>query len=237
MHMHGAGHHHPSAGEGGDDVSSFRMILTMGTIGLLAGLLIVVTYRLTLPIIEQNKAEFLQRAIFDVLPNASQKQAFVVEKDGTLRPERGKEKRVFKIYAGYDDRGKLVGVAIEAKGQGFQDVIHIIYGYDPEREVIVGMKVLESKETPGLGSKIETDPEFIANFKALVVKLTPDLSDLVHPLEMVKKGQKTADWQIEAITGATISSRAITNILLKSSREILPIIQRNLDVLKQGASQ
>ncbi len=211
------------------------MILTMGTIGLLAGLLIVVTYQLTLPIIEQNKAQYLQRAIFDVLPGASRKRAFIVEKDGRLRPEQGKEKHGYKVYAGYDREGRLVGIAIEAKGQGFQDVIQLIYGYDPEREVIVGMKVLESKETPGLGSKIETDPEFIANFKALEVKLKPDMSDLEHPLEMVKKGQKTAAWQIEAITGATISSRAITHILLKSSREILPLIRKNLDMLKQEA--
>ena len=46
---------------------------------------------------------------------------------------------------------------------GYQDVIRILlYGYSPEHQAIVGMRVLESRETPGLGDKIEKDPAFLA---------------------------------------------------------------------------
>ncbi len=218
------------------EVTSARMILTMALIGLLAGFLIVFTYRTTLPIIEKNKQEYLERAIFEVLPNAAYKEVFIVTPEGKLEPTTDIHSKAPKVYAGYTTDGKLVGVALEARGQGFQDVISLIYGYDPYKQIIIGMKVLESKETPGLGSKIENDPDFLANFKALVVKLTPD-GKIEHPVELVKKGKKTHDWQIEAITGATISSRAVTNILRKSTATALPIIANNLQVLESAGKK
>ena len=49
----------------------------------------------------------------------------------------------------------IVGLAVEAQGMGYQDVIRVIYGYSFEQDAIVGIRVLESKETPGLGDKIE----------------------------------------------------------------------------------
>ena len=48
------------------------------------------------------------------------------------------------VYAGYDARNRLVGVALEAAGQGFQDTIRFIYGYSPEKQAVVGFVVLES---------------------------------------------------------------------------------------------
>lgn len=213
------------------EVTSVRMVLTMAVIGLLAGFLIVFTYRTTLPIIEKKRQAYLERAIFEVLPGATNKKVFEVTPDGNLNPGDNRHSKLPKIYAGYDDAGKLVGVALEARGQGFQDVIRLIYGYNPYQQAIIGMKVLESKETPGLGSKIETDADFLANFKSLEVKLTSN-GKIEHPIEMVKKGKKSHNWQIEAITGATISSRAITNILRKSTANALPIIMKNLKLLE-----
>ncbi len=212
---------------------SRKMILTMGTVGLLAGLLIVFTYQITLPIIEKNRAEALQKAIFEVLPGTVTRVIFRVDNSGKLVPYNGKDPQVFRVYAGYDGEGNLVGVALEASGQGFQDVIHLIYGYSPQKQAIIGMKVLESKETPGLGDRIDKDPDFKANFKNLEVRVAPDGSSILHPIELVKKGKKTANWQIEAITGATISSRAVTRILKKSTARVIPIIMKNLKFLKE----
>lgn len=209
------------------------MIAAMGGVGLFAGILIVFTFVFTLPIIEKNKAEYLEKSIFQVIPAATSKQVFFVSQDNTLVPAEDPGAPGFKIFAGYDDAGKLVGVALEASGQGFQDVIRLIYGYSPERECIVGMKVLESKETPGLGDKIEKDEHFVANFKCLDVRLAEDKSSLLHPIELVKAGAKTENWQIDAITGATISSRAVTNILRKSTEQYIPLIVNNLDRLKR----
>jgi electron transport complex protein RnfG len=146
----------------------------------------------------------------------------------------GENDVAYKYYAGYDETGTLVGVALEAAGQGYADIIRIFYSYSPEKKCVTGVKVMESKETPGLGTQIETDEGFVANFDALAVPLAADGRTIEHPIALVKPGEKTEPWQIEAITGATISSRAVANILEKSTAERVPVIERNLETLKRG---
>ena len=111
---------------------------------------------------------------------------------------------------------------------GYQDTIGLLYGYSPEQNAIIGMRVLESRETPGLGDKIETDEEFLANFERLDVSLTPDGARVAHPIEVVKRGALEQPWQIDGITGATISSAAIADILGASTASWIPQIRGNL---------
>jgi electron transport complex protein RnfG len=94
--------------------------------------------------------------------------------------------------------------------------------------------VLETKETPGLGTKIETDPGFLKNFEKLDVALNDAMTALAHPIEAVKKGEKEHPWQIDAITGATISSNAIASILGRSTEHWIPKIRGNLDDLRKA---
>ena len=65
------------------------------------------------------------------------------------------------------ESGALVGFAIPAEGAGFQDTIKLIYGFDAASHRVVGMGVLESRETPGLGDKIAKDADFLASFRDL----------------------------------------------------------------------
>ena len=46
------------------------------------------------------------------------------------------------VYAGYDEQGRLIGLAIEAQGMGYQDVIRVLYGYSFADDAIVGIQVL-----------------------------------------------------------------------------------------------
>ena len=119
----------------------------------------------------------------------------------------------------------LVGVAVEAQGMGYQDVIAVLYGYSFTEQAIVGLQVLESKETPGLGDKIETDPDFLENFKSLDVSVREDGSGLAHPVVPVKHGEKTNPWEVDGITGATISSVAIADLLNRSAEYWVPRIR------------
>ena len=111
---------------------------------------------------------------------------------------------------------------------GYQDVIRVIYGYSFADEAIIGIRVLESKETPGLGDKIETDPDFLRNFEQLDVSLVEDRSALANPIVPVKSGEKSHPWEVDGITGATISSVAIANILNDSAQYWVPRIQEHL---------
>lgn len=219
-----------------DTTTGKTMIVTMGVIGLLCAILIVVTYRTTFATIEDNKARYLEQAVFEVLPNTREKVTFTVDGD-KLRPLKDGEKAEVEYYAGYNDQHQLTGIAIPTEGQGFQDLLSILYGYAPDCHCIVGMKVLESRETPGLGDRIETDPVFRANFDALSVELNADRTAIANPITLVKHGQKNHPWEIDAISGATISSRAVTDMLHKNTATVIPLLEKNLAILEQEPRQ
>ncbi len=201
------------------------MYRAMVGIGLLCGLAIVTVFELTRPVIARNQAAALERAIFLVLPEARTSVTFRLSGGRFEATGGGGE----LVYAGYGDGGQLVGLALEARGMGYQDTIRLLYGYSPARDAVVGVKVLESKETPGLGDKIETDDAFRRNFERLDVSLKADLSAVAHPIEVVKPGQKTEPWQVDGITGATISSVAVGNMLRHSTAYWIPRVRQHLD--------
>jgi Na+-translocating ferredoxin:NAD+ oxidoreductase subunit G len=215
-------------------VSSGRMVLTMGAVGLISSVLLVGTYQLTLPHIEANRTAFLEAAIFDVLPGATSKTTYVREGD-RLVLLRSEAQSGLRVHAGYDENGELVGVAVPAQGPGFVDVVRVLYGYDHECECVVGMRVLESRETPGLGDKVETDPNYVGAFKALDVGLEDGL--LRHPVTPVKPGAGTAPWQVETITGATVTSKAIVDIIHASASDVLPVVRSHLDLLRERVGE
>ena len=119
----------------------------------------------------------------------------------------------------------LVGFAVPAAGMGYQDRIGLIFAYDPFRERIVGISVLDSRETPGLGDRIGYDKTYMANFAALPVEL--DASGyLAHDLVPVKPGAKTQTWHIDTISGATVSSRAAVDIVNHGAHRWLAALRR-----------
>ena len=128
----------------------------------------------------------------------------LVSRDGELVVVAAPDKDEPVIYGGYDEAQAFVGYAIPAAGPGFQDTIAILYGYIPGKKQVVGMEVLESRETPGLGDKIYKDAVWVAGFSALSVE--PEII-------AVKKGTKSSPNEIDAITGATISSKAVVRII------------------------
>ena len=203
-------------------------------VGMLCGLMIAITYAGTRPVIEKNRAEALERAVFNVLPEARQRVTYTLDSGGgfSLDPEAGTE----RVHAGFDDDGRFVGVAIEASGMGYADLITILYGYSPETETIVGMQVLATKETPGLGDKIEKDERFVANFDALDVTLNDAGSAPANPIVTVKQGEKTQPWEVDGITGATISSVAIGDMLRASTARWAPVVTENDDAFEAGGA-
>jgi len=210
--------------------SSRNLIITLGLIAMLSGFFVVLAFQLTLPRINHNKQKAIERAIFTVLPEASQRRNFLIDESGlqALADEAFEQANVF---AGYDAEGHFVGLAMEASARGYQDVVRVLYGYSPTTETVVGMTVLQSTETPGLGDKANHDPVFHANFKALDARLNADRSAVANPITTVKNGKKTEPWQIDGISGATVTSTAIGNGLRESTNRMLPLIARHLDVL------
>jgi len=191
--------------------TALRLIVAMGLAGFLSGMALVGAYLAATPQIQRNQAEDLRRAVFKVLPEVQSFEAFTLE-NGVLRPGQDSpgESQGEAVYQGRDANGDAVGFAIPASGPGFQDRIHLLFGFDPEQKLIVGMEVLQSRETPGLGDKIIFDGHFKSNFLAL--RIEPELV-------AVKKGSKTKANEVDCISGATISSKAVVQILNQSVRK------------------
>ena len=183
--------------------SSLRLVMTLAIAGLVSGVAIIGIYESTLPTITANKARELREAVFKVLPGVSDMQALVY-RDGRIVvvPEPEKDEPV--VYGGYDEQGTFVGYAMPGAGPGFQDTIALLYGYMPREKQVVGMEILESRETPGLGDKIYKDADFVAEFTALSIE--PEIV-------AVKKGTSTQPNHVDAITGATISAKAVVRII------------------------
>lgn len=205
-------------------VSSFAMFRTLVGISLISGLLLAGVFESTKEIIKKNKAEMLRKAVFAVVPGASNQTIFELQADGSLLKVEGEPTGLPKVIPAFDDGGAFLGVALEASGKGYGGDIKILYGYSPAKQIVTGIKVLESNETPGLGDKIKVPP-FTDCFSALDVSLKDGA--LAKPIKLKKAGGT-----IDGITGATISSKAITDMIQESASKMLPIVQDNLAQLK-----
>lgn len=213
----------------------FAMLRTLGGVATLSGLLVVLVFKLTLPAIEQNQREAIERAIFHVVPGSVSRVDYVVQGDSLKKAEGGEAGEL--IYAAYDAKGKLKGIAMQAAQQGYQDVIKMLYGYDPACQCITGIKILKMTETPGLGDKIAFDLDFLKNFEALDASLNAQGTGLANNIVAVRSGGKTENWQIDSISGATVSSVAVGKALDKSAQRVAPVIQTYLAELQSPDSR
>ena len=175
------------------------LVLAVGFGVSLAGVQLVLG-----PVIESNKLnETLEKVPELVLGKflaakmASEDQTLeVVSRQVTVsQPDRT------KYYSVYEARyqGGLKGWVVKTKGQGYADTIELLLGLSPDCRSITGLFVLDQKETPGLGNKIITDA-----WRSQFVDAPADRS-----LVVIKTGASRPG-EIDAVTGATISSKSVT---------------------------
>ncbi|MCP4289919.1 MAG: FMN-binding protein [Gammaproteobacteria bacterium] len=198
------------------DPSSAKLVATLSLAGLLSGIIIVLAFEATLPTITEYKARMLRQAVFKVLPGVTEMQRMVY-RDGALTKSEQVQKDDQAIFGGFDQSGNLVGYAIPGAGPGFQDTISLLYGYLPSKRQVSGMEILASRETPGLGDKIYKDLSFVSSFETL--SIDPEIKAL-------KKGKRSSPNEIDAITGATISSKAVVRIINEANQLWLPRLEQ-----------
>jgi electron transport complex protein RnfG len=178
--------------------SSFRnMLLSLGSICILSGGILATVNHLTLQPIAASKKNKLEKALKAILPefdnNPAEESRRVALAENDSLP----------IYPAMKN-GKWVGSAVESNSmKGFSGEIRIIAGFD-NRGTLINYKVLAHTETPGLGSQMEQWFRTNKNRQSVIGK---NLST-GGALKLAKdKGE------IDAITGATISSRAFLDAL------------------------
>ena len=202
-----------------EQVSTLRLVATLAVAGALAGLLIVLVNLHTKPIIDKYRAEQLRLAVYEVLPGVTNYRTLYRVDDALAAevPAGAKETDFRQAYIGYDDNGDMVGVAVSRGESGFADIVLVIFGFEPDTGILLGKKVLESKETPGLGDKIFKDVEFVQQF----------FDRPQTPLKAIKAGTgKGLPGEIDAITGATISSKVVVSIINNGIADWRPLLQQ-----------
>jgi Na+-translocating ferredoxin:NAD+ oxidoreductase subunit G len=117
-----------------------------------------------------------------------------------VKPEGAKEILYYKAL-GQED--KLIGFIFKASGKGYSSVIDTLAGIFPDG-TISAIKVISLNETPGLGMQV-AESKFTGQFRQ---RSSFDLSG------------------VQAITGATISSRAVMNSVIKKAKEIKELIKK-----------
>jgi electron transport complex protein RnfG len=206
------------------DTPSFDMVRTLGLVSVICGIIIVGVYQYTLPAVNANKKLALERQVFKVVPAAKRVVTYyatasgIVAADSQGQPPAG----AVIFYAVYDAANKLASIAAEASSAGYADQVRVLYAYDVEKQVITGIGVVSMRETPGIGDKILTDADFLRNFTALDVHLSADLQSLANAVKTVKHGTKSNPWQIDAIAGATVTSKAVGRGINESAQTLLP---------------
>ncbi len=211
-------------------------IFTPATIGALVALACIssailgATHYLVQDTLERRGQEHIRALTLEMLPDAVTHKVFTAH-----LPSYGDTTIPQPIYAGYDASGTLVGVAIEASDRGgYGGEIRVIYGYLPEEQRITGVKILRENETPDIGGRIRTDPDFLARFDGLDMPLEPRSMRPRHPVRYVAPETNGGPGEIEGLSGATVSARAVVRAVRVSTNRVLPVVHDMLDDLKKG---
>jgi len=173
----------------------------------------VTVYKATLPTIERYEAAKVEGAVREVLKSPARWDT-VYLKNGALTREAGADgKDLPRAYIGFDASGRQVGAAVTAAEPGFQEEVLLMIGFEPASGELIGFKVVDQKETPGLGDKIERDTSFTHQFQGRVA-----------PLKSVKAPNRDSRNEVQTITGATISSRAVVRIINHAVEKWQPLL-------------
>jgi Na+-translocating ferredoxin:NAD+ oxidoreductase subunit G len=181
-----------------------RMIIVLTSVMVLSGLVLALADTVFQPQIQANKHRALQTSLAAIFPKATKPQF--------------KQLPIKKmtIYRGTDASGTLLGYAVGIVTNGYGGPISLLIGLSADLKKIVGMEVVEDSETPGMGARI-ADDWFRNQFDGL------------NPLQTITyvKNEKpdSAKNQIEAISGATISTKAVLSGLNSSIGEAVSLIK------------
>ena len=166
-----------------------KMVVVLTALSVISGGSLAFIQTKTTAAIENNKLKFIKGpAIEAILQNVSNdpiKDRFKLNVNGSEQT----------FFVGVVD-GKPDEVVFESSGKGFGGPVGIVVGVNLDTNKIIGVGVTTHSETPGVGSRAKTDPTFVSQFKD-------------KPLEEVFK-VKSDGGQVDAITGATITSRAVS---------------------------
>jgi len=174
-----------------------KMVIVLTILSAASGGLLAAIKNGTVEDIEYQQLKFLKapavKQIFQGVENDPITDKFKIE-DG------GKEITFFPGVFG----GEKNSVCFETFGKGYGGDIGLMVGVNLENDTIMGVRVTTHAETPGLGSKAKDSPDLVEQFSNL-------------PIESTFK-VKGAGGQIDALTGATVTSAAVCSAATEAGK-------------------
>ncbi len=171
--------------------SVFKLVSMLVLTCVISGICLALTFSVTKDRIALAEENAKLSAVKEVLPEF---EGNPVEKKIEI------EGNEVSVFVGMQD-GKLVGFAIPSGDVGYGGMVNVLVGFDPKGSV-TGIALLDHQETPGLGSKAG-EPGFIKQFFGK--------SDSSYAV-------KKDGGNIEAVTAATITSRAVCGGVTKAAK-------------------
>lgn len=190
-----------------------HILATLTIIGIIAGGSLSLVNNWAAPKIAINQKAETERAIF------------LVHLDGK-RYEQMKNTG-FEVYRVFDKSDSVLGYSLVYAGNGFQGKIKMMIGLTDDLSKINSIEILEQSETPGLGTKILEPP-----YKDQYNGLTPAPS-----IKLVKGIEPSNPNEVQSITGATISSRAVVAITNEGISKLKSLFGNSSDLKEKGAVQ
>ncbi len=199
------------------------------TLAFLFGLSLAGVQMVLGPVIENNKImETMEKVPVVVL--GEEKAAEMTQAGSALKVvpsriaiEKGERTKFYNVYEAFYDDGKRAGWVVKAYAQGYAGKIELLVGFDSAFETITGLFILDQKETPGLGNKIVED-QWRAQFTGKAVANT---------LKVVKTGAKELH-EIDAISGATISSVCVTRMINQTIADLGTELKNRNNEIQKG---
>mgnify|MGYP006283965143 CR=1 FL=1 len=182
-------------------ISMIQYTIVLAVIAAASGGILFYVNSKTRDRIAENQKKKIEKSLKEVLPDAT----------APIEPVRD-DKNNPLYYIGKDTNGKLIGYAAPGEAKGYSSVIEVIVGVSTDFK-IQGVSIKNSQETPGLGERIKE----IKKTVTITDKIMTDKEEEKNPKPWFLKQftgktpeQISTGTGIDAITGATISSRAVT---------------------------
>ncbi|MBW2584145.1 MAG: RnfABCDGE type electron transport complex subunit G [Deltaproteobacteria bacterium] len=189
-----------------------KMVVVLTILSFFSGGVLAYIRNNTQERIENQVLEFVKgpaiRAIFEGAGNNPIADRFTL-KDGDIE-------RTF--FVGVFD-GEPRGVAFETAGKGYGGDVGLMVGIDVKDNQLIGVGVTTHGETPGMGAKAKSDPSFTAQFMGLALE---------QPIAVTLDGGS-----ISAISGATITSRAVSSAATDADKIYQKLKTQIADKLKE----
>jgi RnfABCDGE-type electron transport complex G subunit len=180
---------------------NLKIILVLTVVCVICGFLLSFVFSAAKTKIDENERQLIYRGFSIIVQDFDRVEENVVNTK--------------TVYMLYDATDTLIAYASLSQGQGYGGTIKILFALDAQLEKLLGIEIIESIETPGLGSRINEEA-FKEQFRDLTTQ---------EKLQCIKSNPEK-ETQVQAITSATISSKAVANIVNKGIEELKEILQQ-----------